>query len=594
MKKLFKIALFALVAIGVANCSSDESLSNNAEINGTIETGNYAVFQVGQIGSETRATSGGYDAGLESEFAVSKKAGANFVIFYDANKDFHSVAFLEAGELEDGKEAEKIFKVNIQRDNKDIKYCLLVLNGDQDLLATLRSNSMADAKSIIDNTFMGWNAEGYFMMTNSVYTKEGEIQTEVEIDPSTHFCATPEEAALNPITVYVERVLAKFTINYADKPLEAGTIITPEKDEVTVYTGKSGEDFTFATGKKWQIEITGWGINATETATYLFKNLGDMKFGNWSSDLSGTTLGWNDLTRRRSYWAVDPHYDTEDASLYPEQFRSVNENIVSGQPDANTFDKVRENLPLNYFSYDEIVKNTAAQQYSVENTFAYSWLTNDNVYRVGTHFVVAAKLRIADSNGTYAANTVYNYNRAYWYEDAKEDLKEYMFKQVVARYMVEYGKLYTDATQTTEFDNIDASKLDLVAANVKNGDGRVKLAFTDNMKLYDDKGNDATEKFAAIVNEWGTARRFDGGSMYYAIPIEHLVTKGTTNYEVGSYGVVRNHWYKANIAAINNPGIPVDKPGQPIIPNDDPDEDGYASFEIVIIPWHIVNWDIEL
>ena len=84
--------------------------------------------------------------------------------------------------------------------------------------------------------------------------------------------------------------------------------------------------------------------------------------------------------------------------------------------------------------------------------------------------------------------------------------------------------------------------------------------------------------------------------MYYYIPIKHMssddIVDNEYEYNVGRYGVVRNHWYKLNINAIKNPGIPVDDPNQPIIPNDDPDQDYYAAFEIVILPWHVITNDV--
>ena len=56
---------------------------------------------------------------------------------------------------------------------------------------------------------------------------------------------------------------------------------------------------------------------------------------------------------------------------------------------------------------------------------------------------------------------------------------------------------------------------------------------------------------------------------------------------MGDFGVVRNHWYRLNVRTIANVGIPVDDPDQPIIP--DPEDDYYVAFEIVVLPWHIID-----
>lgn len=605
MKKIFRVVLFAMATIGVVSCSSDALVESNVENNEVNENGGYAFFKIGTIGNETRATpdAGEFTEGSANEYAICPELGSNFVVFYDTNGLYHSAAYLEiAGNAVNGEEGEKTFKVTIRKDNDNIKNCLLVLNANPETLDDLRDKRLDEAKSTLDSR-MGsytYNDTKYFTMSNTVFVNANAVQSEVAIDPSKNFCKTPEEAAKNAITVYVERVLSKFTVNYAGNAIAKAEEINPFENEdskaetVTVFTKREGNDFQFEQNKEWTVVIDGWGVNATETATNLFKNLGDRKFGNWNADYTTTTIGWNDATRHRSYWAVDPHYDTTDKSLYPEQFRTA-EDVISAQSAAGDFTTVKAGLPLNYYSYNQLNGNEA-QRYAAENTFnASDWLTNSNVSRAATHIIVAAKLKIDGQ----AAQTVYNFNRVYWFEEDVKDLQAYMMKQVVSRWKVEKGAIYVDADHKTELGtNIKDAEdyFELVAATVKNGDGRQMLQFTGEA-LYDKNGKEVSlDEFKKYINEWGTARKFTGGCMYYAIPIKHMVAAGepAAKYEVGSYGVVRNHWYKANINAINKPGIPVDNPDQPIIPNDDPDEDGYASFEIVIIPWHVVNWDIEL
>ena len=116
----------------------------------------------------------------------------------------------------------------------------------------------------------------------------------------------------------------------------------------------------------------------------------------------------------------------------------------------------------------------------------------------------------------------------------------------------------------------------------------------DNNEYKQVKSNDLEDAIAQA----GVAKHFANGQMYYAIPIQHMVptlTKkdGTHLYNIGSYGVVRNHWYQINISDIKKPGISIDDPEQPIIPNDEPYESAYVAFEIVIIPWHKISQEVE-
>ena len=415
-----------------------------------------------------------------------------------------------------------------------------------------------------------------------------------------------------------------------------------------------------ATNHSWKVKIVGWGMNATESETYWVKNLkpstaNNEYFGSWKYEYDKNTFGWNDEARVRSYWAVDPHYNgAADETKYPHQYRTAadKDGIVSGTDGAGG---LQSDLLLKYNSYTALANlPSKGYNYSVENTFDYSnslsteepidysWFTKGTGYdfggtgykRTGTHAIVAAELLIAeDDKGTnYAAKTVYQYDSYYWdvegttrYQDMSKSLKKYMLNQILFHWSLEndFKELYVDENLETPLvassENFD-KYFEVVAATVKGGDGRammqlrakdsedkdVKLWFMDenNIKqsLANASGNLHINNFNKnFLYQYGTARRFEGGKMYYYIPIKHMSVDNITptdptpdpyEYNVGRYGVVRNHWYKLNIKAIKNPGIPVDDPDQPIIPSDDPDQDYYAAFEIVILPWHVIDNDV--
>lgn len=136
-----------------------------------------------------------------------------------------------------------------------------------------------------------------------------------------------------------------------------------------------------------------------------------------------------------------------------------------------------------------------------------------------------------------------------------------------------------------------------VPAEITNGDGRVLLGLKEGWSL-DVNGETWDEnKFKSFVHTFvGYADFYKNGRMYYYTPIRHARTNVTVEpeaYEVGDIGVVRNHWYKINVKSVLRPGIPVSDPDQPIIPNIDP-ADQYLALDIHIVPWHVVQQDVEL
>lgn len=709
MGNKFRMMLLSMATLGFFSCS-DKLTEDNTQPQGE-EADNYVVFKIGSIGSETRATpgSGDFDAGLAEEHAVSTKAGANVVYFFDENGNAIQSSVLEVlGQQENNNATdddhnssyapnaqEKVYQARIKGTKETIsKYtqCLIILNGEPTALDGLKETRLSDVLGELDEG-MGWLTDGntkYFTMSNTVYVDaELNVKSAEKINPEKQICTTMAEAQKNPIVVHVERVLAKFGLNKGSSdtgttPITEATEIEPTPNEdgeggdkknlyITLMTStkeestaeetpgddteadnddsESPDHYTewVSSNRKWKVKIVGWGMNATETATYWFKNLKDKdektfdastgKFGKyWTPvyDNDNNTIGWNDYARLRSYWAVDPHYNgnnDETSANYPHQYRvaSDNDKIVSG----STANK----LVLNYNYYNAFTGfPTKGYNYTVENTFDYEWFSNGSsgtngfdfqgydYKRTGTHAIVAAELLIANKEGdtpdSYSAQTVYQYDSYYWladgterYKDMPKSLKKYMLNQVLFHWSLEnnFKDLCTDEECTKPLEanskNFD-NYFDVVAATLDGGDGRAMMKLKGTLYFKDKDGNirsivDA-EGNAYIKNfkekflyDYGSARRFDGGKMYYYIPIKHMSAdnaltsdKTAYQYNVGRYGVVRNHWYKLNINAIKNPGIPVDDPNQPIIPNDDPDEDYYAAFEIVILPWHVINNDV--
>lgn len=551
---------------------------------------------------------------------------------------------------------EKVYSARIRRNpngTTDVKSCVVILNADPALLEKLDNITLEELKTKTDQEGLGRYGD-YYTMSNTVYMQTTNGNNKVkgaEEVTEDNICDTWAKAQENPIRVHVERLVAKFEVGCTDqKFVEESSVITftEEADQLPIWTEEGDSK------DKWGIHISGWRVNGTETSIYWMKNLdettlsgNDWKFGGWNYtfDATSSQFGWNDENYVRSYWAVDPHYN-KSSDFYPQQFRQVtigedkDLNADYGdngetKEDGTSKNETKNTCVLNYISYNEVLGQPKVigtgelenYDYAPENTFGgYAFFdtnstgeneeykyVNDGYKRTSTHILVAAELLLGESevNSGRSQSDKYCYQSTYWSETtAGEDLKN--LKKVMVENLLAFKSLtlYTDKdtrTDETKFSSEDVLKyFDLVKATVKGGDGCLMLKLTN--PLYDKNGNDMTtyksrdtQKITDLedaIYQVGVVKHFNQGKMYYAIPIQHMVptlTKAnkTHLFNIGSYGVVRNHWYKVDIKKIEKPGISVDDPDQPIIPNDEPYESAYVAFEIVIVPWHIINQNVE-
>ena len=116
-----------------------------------------------------------------------------------------------------------------------------------------------------------------FVMTNSVYL---DANKKVQIGaPVTDANVQKTEALAkqNPVTIYVEKVVAKAKLAKGN-------------DTTTGVTTKAGKTITVA--------VNGWWLDNTNSKSFLVKNLATSytELGDWA--------GWNDATNFRSYWAT--------------------------------------------------------------------------------------------------------------------------------------------------------------------------------------------------------------------------------------------------------------------------------------------------
>ena len=155
-----------------------------------------------------------------------------------------------------------------------------------------------------------------------------------------------------------------------------------------------------------------------------------------------------------------------------------------------------------------------------------------------------------------------------------------------------------DAGNAISADNA-TDYFDLAPAFIKGGDGWVTIRLKEGKKLmalHQDgtKAAITDEQLVSYIYKFANrAQHFKEGRMYYALPIRHNISSrnfenGYEQVSTGDFGLVRNTWYRLTITEVLAPGIPVDDPDQPIIPNPEPD-DKSLGINIEIIPWHVVD-----
>lgn len=388
------------------------------------------------------------------------------------------------------------------------------------------------------------------MMTNAPVVVDGEanakvVQTLVPITAD-DIKKTEEESAADPITVYVERILAKVTVK-----TDAGINVP--------------EDAEFA--------ITGWEIDNTNTTTYPVRNtdfyataqkdfLTDSK---WVLGNLAVNRFYGVATAPvRTYFAEDPNYSTN--GTFTLDAKGANATLTAAQPGyclENTFDLTRQ---IGTQATRVLLKATYAPKMGTgESQFTGSlagYSPSDNFFIMGSQ---PATL--------YSAQELAKIIEA---EVVKDDLYDFTIAAGVTPDVDEDALKKATAT----------NQLAITAALFKNN------AVT---------GGDA--EFEELSNAL-MIKVYSGNVSYYSIPIKHFGDALTPweggNYGTGDdaekkylgrYGVVRNNWYEINIKSVSGPGDPV--PPTPDSGQIDKDT-RYISFTVNILSWAKRSQDVHL
>ena len=399
-------------------------------------------------------------------------------------------------------------------------------------------------------------ASGAFVMSNSVYIDGANGKVDA-VNVEDHITNNLEAAKGNPVTVYVERVLARVDVACTsslatDKTDGTGT----QQSEINGYSGGNGTN-------EIQAVIKGWTLANRNAESHLLKSLSTWNNSTTFTAGTGTWAfdNWNDATNHRSYWA---HTDDVTATK------------------------------LENDSYDDILKDNS--------TFAETAYCQENTGDgAATELVAIAELQV-DGQKTDIAK----YAGQYWTVD---NLLTQFANQILA------GKIYYKAASgdPTTFTALPADALKLRPRN-SNETGSVaayeavldlKAAYQTGYTFYSDAdGSDELQltDVQDILNDY-KALYWHEGKTYYHTTIKHTLNSLTKD------GVVRNHLYKVNLTGVTGLGTPIpgtsstdpgddpdddDPDDKPIDPEDPKDENSYLAAEINILSWNVIDQNVEL
>ena len=589
--KLYSLALAGALMLGA--CSSSDDLNDGGA---TANEGKSYIAvnikSVGTAGAGTRADypqgSGTYEDGTENEGTISavrffffNSDGSPYIMKgTEVNyKQLNNTPVTGATDTEhlqtiEGKTAAMLV---IDGETKTAPaYMIAVVNPET--LTKLERKAYRESQlrdAFKDDTFVKINTGGStdkysdFVMSNSVYSENDARVCASSV--SGHVEENQDEAAKNPVDIYVERVLAKATTNVNTTNGKWEQI--SDGDDAGKYKIKVGEIYIDAENKKDVYAVVqGWGL-ADENGQALLEKQIDVNQNNLTNTILGITP-WTSPDYHRCFW----------------------ESSVGITPAGGT------NPNVNH-KFSEITTPLGATPlYTCPNTPTYADAAGaDGSFTNGvntkpyentlTKVLVAAKLvYYDDANNAHPA-----------------DICKYRGIQILGAENVK-KQVAKDHPEYWTVDPHDGSKhillapedLEYTKTNLAGSDPlksyEVRPVLKAGVKVYKKKSGDSFEttdsndELNKKLAESPVQVRNEGMTYYYT-PIRHLANSKT---EWGYYGVVRNHSYRITINTISGFGTPVYNPDEDIEPVIPKDTETYLAARINVLSWRVVPSGVDL
>ena len=629
-----------LACTALVGCNN-EDVTENPVLNGDKAYVAISIKNAGVVSRGQGTTNPEFSDGTEGE---NKVTSADF-FFYDANGTYvtksvsSQTVFNAHGAVNDNLEEVSDALVVLQGlDGKTYpNYVVAVLNASDDIINKAKDQPLSKLKEILAG---GIKNSDNFIMSNSTYNNNDNTSEyfATKVEPKNFSVEEPKyengklvTTGIDVVTIYVERLAVKTQLS-----------ISTEANKETDGRFKLTKYNVDGAAKDLYVKINGWGLNGTTKNSYLMKNLptsgNGANFADFTTTDGGKAWTWSIPANFRTYWGLSYNYGKGKYPLATE----VEPGQETGEADWT----------LNYNSWNKLTKqaNGTDVEYCPENTNTKK-LLEENFHATTTEYLVKAKIEDENGNGVtlirynnllytpegYINQVLVNLNKKgqYWkYSDWGTHTwtsRELSFEDV------EYVNMgngnvkvrLKNVTRDEKTDEITAVPLKTVVKPAEGGEYTVYGYYSkavngfnsetsDNPDdVLDDAGNVIIpipvadiEELDNLIEGISQAECYNGGMMYYNIPIEHLrggeaiyTTKTdestgaqTTSISVNEadYGVVRNHYYQALINKVENLGSAVYDPDEIIIPNNEDKETYYIGAQIYILSWKIVKQDVEL
>lgn len=578
MKKtlLFSVALAGLM---LGSCSSSDDLNGGGNNTGSNQSGEgYVAFNINlptQSGTSTRGSENDqFKDGLTSEYDVKNAT----LLLFDGS-DESTATFVRGYALNTSPWTQKGPDANVTKTSATIVQKVDAPSTNYLALVVLNHNNVfsldSDGKITVDGTdlagltlskFMektsattgkSLTESGFYMANAPLANKVGgstdptgaTINTLVSLDGKIK--ATEAEASATPADIYVERGVAKVTLQ------------NPTVSDVT------GSYTDAAHSTKVPFEVTSWALDNTNKSTYLVRSTDG--FSSWlglatkkSSVANPYRFVGSDAVATglyRTYFAKDPNFDT------------------AGNTGA-TFNKAADTDYSTKFGDDN-------PKYCFENTFDVENQNDNKTTRV----LIKAKLNSGKT--FYVLNG--NQNTIYKEED--------IIKEIKRQFLTEYTQWIKDNVATPA--TVGESNVDVAISTAVGKDaGEVTITNIELTGVTLKTGSTplvTSDVVANVTARLGTIDKYNNGESYYFVRIKHFgddltpwkngdLGVGTQVYPapdayanwLGRYGVLRNNWYDIAVEGVKGLGS-AEVPDVTTITDDE--LESYIAVRINVLSW---------
>lgn len=558
---LFMSVLASLFLVG---CSQKEIVPGG-EDNGKGSGSSFINVNLVSYGNGTRAISP-YEDGTDEENKVTKVCfyfftetggpanvklnGSSYVNYYDWTPGKDDVNPGSNPDIE--KKLSATIVIRTPAGDQVPQRIAAVLNPTENA----KSRSLSELQSVAADYANGnFTREGQFVMFNSVYA-EGSDEIVTQPILAKNLCTTEADAKDNPVTLYVERSVAKVSLGFGDLLDSNHRMQIKDKDGNAVKVpGVDGQQINV------YLEIKGWGLTAETDKGRLVKKIDASWDGNW----------WKGSYR--SFWAIN----AENA--------------------ANQYHKYTDIPEMDWTTPPHLYTNENAGQLAGKQLNKTKFIINGNICdENGNALTLVRHLGVHFADVTSSSDENENF----------KSLKNSILKRLEASGKKYYVKETTGESDNalTTFRQIDAGDIKIVKADQKTQedsnnncyvyaqltDAAANLIwYTNNEPSVENSTASASDINNALKNkdvvDWGLV--WNSGMTYYYDEIKHITDSKMT-------GVVRNHIYKVNITKIAGLGTPVYDPEEVIYPEKPEKNDHYIAAEINILSWRVVTDNYEL